>query len=143
MQISTSLAINASPQQVWQVLTNFNSYPTWNPFIKSICGELQEGKALTATMQQANSKPMTFKPKILTVAENKELVWLGHFLIKGLFDGEHRFELVDNKNGTTTFIQSEKFGGILIPLFKKMILEKTVKGFEMMNEALKVEVESK
>jgi hypothetical protein len=58
-------------------------------------------------------------------------------LVKGLFDGEHKFELIDNKNGTTTFIQSEKFNGILVPLFNKMLNNNTTKGFKMMNEKLK------
>jgi hypothetical protein len=143
MQISTSITINANPQQVWSVLTNFSNYPTWNPFIQNINGVLQEGKIITATMHQPNSKPMTFKPKLLKEDANKKLIWLGHLFIKGIFDGEHRFELKDNNNGTTTFVQSEKFSGILVPLLKKMILQKTVKGFEMMNAALKVECEGR
>ena len=47
------------------------------------------------------------------------------------------FELIDNKNGTTTFIQSEKFKGILVPLFKKMLDYNTVNGFNAMNKKLK------
>jgi hypothetical protein len=50
--------------------------------------------------------------------------------------------LIDNLDGTTTFIQSEKFGGILLPLFKKMLDVNTKEGFESMNKALKDRVES-
>lgn len=67
---------------------------------------------------------------------------MGHLFIKGLFDGEHSFELIDNLDGTTTFIQSEKFEGILIPLFKKMLDVNTKEGFESMNKALKARVEN-
>jgi hypothetical protein len=50
--------------------------------------------------------------------------------------------LIDNQNGTTTFVQSEKFTGILIPLLTKMLDQKTLKGFIDMNEALKLHAES-
>jgi len=58
-------------------------------------------------------------------------------LFPGLFDGEHKFELIDNNNGTTTFVQSEKFTGILVPLFRKMLDVNTRNGFSLMNEKLK------
>ena len=69
--------------------------------------------------------------------------WLGHLWFSGLFDGEHKFELIDNGNGTTTFIQSEKFKGILVPLFNKMLDKNTVNGFNDMNRKLKVLAELK
>ena len=80
---------------------------------------------------------MTFKPTVLAFEKNKEFRWIGHLLFPGLFDGEHKFELNDNRNGTTTFKQSEKFAGILVPLFKKMLDNNTKKGFEEMNKKLK------
>ena len=46
---------------------------------------------------------MTFKPKVLTYQVNKEFSWIGHLLFTGLFDGKHKFELIDNGNGTTIF----------------------------------------
>ena len=65
------------------------------------------------------------------------LVGQGKLLFKGLFDGAHKFEIVDNKNGTTTFIQSETFTGILVPIFAKQLDNNTRKGFEEMNKKLK------
>ncbi len=38
-QIETEILINAKPDKVWQVLTDFESHSKWNPFIKSISGE--------------------------------------------------------------------------------------------------------
>ncbi len=84
---------------------------------------------------------MTFTPRVLAFEKNKEFRWLGHLFIKGLFDGEHRFELTDNSDGSTTFRQSEQFGGILVPLFNKMIEVNTRNGFEAMNKKLKERAE--
>ena len=117
-EINTDVVIEANPEKVWKVLTNFDNYPNWNPFIKSINGDVKVGNTIIIRIEPPQSKGMTFKPKVLTYDANKELSWLGHLLFSGLFDGEHKFEIVDNKNGTTTFRQSEKFSGILISLFK-------------------------
>ena len=32
---------------------------------------------------------MTFRPEVLRCEPGRELRWLGHFLVPGLFDGEH------------------------------------------------------
>ncbi len=65
-----------------------------------------------------------------------------HLIFPGLFDGEHKFELIDNGDGTTLFRQSEKFGGILVPFFNKMLDVNTVNGFNQMNQKLKELAES-
>ncbi len=140
-EIKTQITINASPEKVWSILMDFKNYPQWNPFIKTIEGEVLVGKKMKAKLQPPGAKGMVFKPIILKVEKNKTFIWLGHLLMPGLFDGEHIFELVDNQNGSTTFIQREKFKGILVPLFKKMLDVNTVNGFEQMNSALKKQAE--
>lgn len=136
-EIKTEILIHATPEKVWSILTNFENYPNWNPFIKFIKGEVKVGNKITARIEPPEANGMTFKPKILTYEVNKELSWIGHFLFTGIFDGEHKFELIDNGNGTTTFKQSEKFKGILVPLLKKQLDYNTRKGFEQMNNKLK------
>jgi hypothetical protein len=64
------------------------------------------------------------------------LEWLGHLLVPGIFDGRHRFELAEASDGSTLFIQSETFSGILIPFFGSM-LKDTERGFAAFNDALK------
>lgn len=139
-QLSTQITINANPQKVWQVLTNFANYG-WNPFIKSIKGDAVVGKTIEVFLQPEGQKGMVFKPKVLSYNANKRFSWLGHFIIPGLFDGEHIFELIDNGNGTTTFIQRENFKGILVPFLKKMLNGPTKQGFEAMNQKLKEQAE--
>lgn len=140
-ELKTSIQIMAKPSAVWSVLMDFESYPHWNPFIKSIKGNAEKDTFIEARIEPPDAKGMIFKPKVLNCEDNKSFRWLGHFFIKGLFDGEHHFELIDNNDGSTTFVHSEKFSGILIPLFSKMLDNNTKRGFEMMNEALKKRVE--
>jgi len=136
IKISTSITINSTPEKIWNVLTDFNSYPKWNPFINSIIGKPIKGSKI-----EVNIGTMQFTPLILECTPNLELKWIGKLFFSGLFDGKHRFYLTGNNNGTTTLIHSESFSGILIPIFKKKILTNTKEGFEKMNIALKRVVE--
>jgi len=133
-EISTQINIDATPQKVWKVLTDFEAYPSWNPFILAVKGNIAEKSRIEINVKPKDSKAMVFKPTVLKVSPNRELRWLGSLMVKGLFDGEHRFELQDNGDGTTTFIHSENFSGIFIRFFDT---EKTKAGFEMMNQRLK------
>ncbi len=142
-EINTEILINTTPDKVWTILVDFNSYPEWNPFIKSITGDVVVGSTITTRLQPPGASGMTFKPKVLVFEKNKELRWLGNLLFPGLFDGEHKFELIDNGNGTTTFKQCEKFRGILVPLFRKMLDINTTNGFNLMNQKLKELAEQK
>lgn len=135
-QIKTSITINASKERIWKILTDFENYPEWNSFIKSVIGEVKVGNQIKIKLQG-----MTFKPIVLTFNENTEIKWLGHLWFKGLFDGEHKFKLTDNGNRTTDFEQSESFSGILVRLFAKSLDKDTKNGFEQMNKELKVRAE--
>ena len=135
-EIKTEITINATPEKIWDVLTNFNNYSDWNPFILSLTGDVKEGNKIKVVFEE-----MTFKPKVKSFENNQNLEWLGHLFIPGLFDGRHKFELIGNNDGTTTLIHSEKFKGILVPLFKKKLIRDYTPRFESMNEALKKVVE--
>jgi hypothetical protein len=140
--LRTEIEIQAPTARVWEVLTDFGSYPDWNPFIRSISGKPREGARLEARIQPPGGRAMTFKPTVLAVTPERELRWLGRLLVPGLFDGEHSFRLEPAGEGRVRFVQSERFGGLLVPLFGKT-LEKTERGFEAMNAALKERAESR
>ena len=139
-EIRTEITIKAPREKVWKTFTNAESYAQWNPFIKSLTGNLKVAEQITVLLQPPGGNVMTFRPKVLVFEENKEFRWLGKLFFKGLFDGEHYFQFKDNQDGSTTFVHGEKFTGILVPLFAG-ILVKTEKGFQLMNEALKEQVE--
>jgi hypothetical protein len=140
-EITTAVVIKAEPGKVWNILTDFTNYPQWNPFIRSIKGQVQVGNTITARIEPPQAKGMTFKPVVLVFEPNKEFRWKGKLLVNGLFDGEHSFELIDNRDGTTTFIHKEKFSGLLVPLFKNMLDHNTRAGFNAMNHSLKLKAE--
>lgn len=142
-RIETKVTINASPEQVWGTLTDFQAYPDWNPFIVNLKGKPAVGTTLEAHLKLGNKAPQVFKPKVLVAQVGSEFRWRGKLFVRGLFDGEHFFKIRSLKDGQTELIHGEEFSGILSGLILKMIGADTVQGFERMNEALRVRVEAK
>jgi hypothetical protein len=135
--LKTEIIINSSPEKIWRILTEFKNYPNWNPFITSLTGNFEVGKKIMVRIEPPGAKVLSFTPTVTGFEPNKKLSWLGVFLMKGIFDGEHLFELEDNGNGTTMLTQSEHFFGILVPLFKKWLDNNTRRGFKAMNIKIK------
>lgn len=138
--ISTEIIIHAPREKVWAILTDFNNYYSWNPFIVQSSGQAVVGSRLVNTMKNGKGT-MVFKPVVLTVKQNEYFDWLGSLFIKGLFDGHHYFKLEDLGNGQTRLTQGENFSGILAGLLLISIGKQTRKGFEKMNEAVKERAE--
>lgn len=92
MKIKTEIIINAGKEKVWEILTDFGNYHSWNPFIIQSQGQAIAGSKLTNTMKNGDGT-MTFSPKVLKVEQNRYFDWLGKLWMKGLFDGHHYFEI--------------------------------------------------
>ena len=140
-RIHIEIVIRAPAARIWQVLTDFASFPDWNPFIRRAEGQLRTGGKLEIHIQPGTSKGMTFRPTLLAVDPERELRWLGRLGIPGVFDGEHRFELEARPDGSCLFRHREEFRGLLVPLLRKSLDHDTKPGFEAMNRALKARAE--
>jgi hypothetical protein len=141
-EICTKILINASPTIIWDIITDFKSYGTWNPFIREISGVIKEGSTIQVFIKPPNSNGMKFKPKVLKYEPEKEVRWIGKLWIPKIFDGEHSLTIQKIEENKVLFIQKEQFKGILVPLFTNM-LKNTKLGFQMMNQKLKQEAEKK
>ncbi|WP_370573874.1 SRPBCC family protein [Methanomethylovorans sp.] len=135
-RICTTVNIEASSQDVWEILADLNEYQTWNPFIVRVFGKPQPGEKLDVRLKVA-SLSFDLKPMVLIAEINREIRWRGYFLVKGLFDGEHLFRIEEMEDGSVHFINCEKFTGVLVPLFMYLIKKDTENGFNAMNEQLK------
>jgi hypothetical protein len=139
--LESHIDINATPDQVWAVLTDFAAFAEWNPFLTAITGAPGPGQRLAVRFQPPNARGMTLKPTVTAYEPNRRLTWLGHFLLPRVFDGAHEFTLAANGRGGTAFTQRETFRGALVPFFGGT-LARTLEGFEQMNQALKQRAES-
>ncbi|MFL6136767.1 MAG: SRPBCC family protein [Frankiaceae bacterium] len=135
-EISTWIDVAAPGMVVWAVLTDFGSYPEWNPFITRIEGVAAPGQRLRVRIAPPGSRAMTFRPRVLVADPGRELRWLGRLLVPGLCDGEHSITLTETGPAACRVTQAEAFRGALVPLLRRS-LGRTTEGFRLMNEALR------
>jgi hypothetical protein len=143
-ELRTEIEFEGTPGEVWEVLTDLAAYPAWNPFLREIEGELRPGARLRVRFQPVGERGITMRPTVRAIEPGRELRWLGHLLVPGIFDGEHRFRIEGAGPGRVRFVQSERFGGVLLPLMWARLRDGgTAKGFRAMNEALARRVEER
>ena len=141
-ELRSQIEIGATAERVWQVLTDFAAYPEWNPFIRRVNGRPEVDEQLVVRMRPTGAKGLTFRPTVMRVEPNRQLRWLGHLLVPGLFDGEHIFEIEELDQGRVLFTQREVFKGLLVPLLARSLDLDTQRGFEEMNRALRERAET-
>jgi hypothetical protein len=150
-EVRTEITIHAAPAKVWSLLLDFPSYPLWNPFILRIRGIPELGATLECCPRlPGNRRPMTFRPRITRLEPERTFAWTGHFLLPGLADGVHFFEILPLeesptpdttgppwKRGGIRLVHRQEYRGPLVPVFWAFFGRRTRQGFEQMNEALK------
>src|SRR5215207_2968096 len=120
-RLHTEIEIQAASDRVWEALTDFAAYPSWNPFIVQADGQPVPGARLELQMCLPGRRPMTFRPEVLEATPGHRLRWLGHLLVPGLFDGEHIFTIEPSGPGQVRLTQQEEFRGLLAPLILAFI----------------------
>ncbi|TPV97077.1 MAG: SRPBCC domain-containing protein [Myxococcales bacterium FL481] len=141
-EIRTEIEIDASTANVWDTLMAFDRYAEWNPFVRQLEGQPTVGSRLRAHLKNPGGTQMTVKPVVTHVEPQRRFAWLGNLMVKGLFDGQHFFELEPLDDTRSRFVHREEFRGLLLPFLRGMLDRDTRQGFERMNRALKARVEA-
>lgn len=139
-EIRAETTIHAPIERVWQILTDADRLPDWNPFLTRMRGELRRGARLEVRIRPPGRRAMTFRPVVRVAEPPHRLAWLGRLGLPGIFDGEHTHTLERVDADTTRYVQSERFRGALVP-FTAGVLRATEAGFRAMNDALRERAE--
>lgn len=138
--ITTMIDIDATPEQVWEVLSDFSNYGEWSNFSK-VDGVPQRGSKLAMKMPG-----MSFGATVTAASPAEKLEWSASIINEAFFCGRHRFVLTPNADGTTHFSNIETFSGALVWPFQSLFKNNKkgrANGYDGFNHALKKRVESK
>ncbi|WP_414657115.1 SRPBCC family protein [Deinococcus sp. VB343] len=139
--VEAETVIDASPERVWRVMADTAAYPEWNPVIVRLTGELRAGETVEFVNRGLDGQTMTFRPRILKAEAGRELRWLGHLWVPGLFDGEHYFVLSALPGGKTRLQHGEHFRGVLVPAVSGWLDRAIRPNYARLNAALKERAE--
>lgn len=136
--IHAAIRIKATPRQVWELLTDFASYPQWNPLIRRADGSPKTGERIELSLQPPGAGTIVYRPEVLKSEPEYELRWRGRLLSGWVCESEHIFRIEPLSPDEVKFSQIEIFKGVLRPLFLSSLEKPLQKGFELMNITLKV-----
>jgi len=75
--VSTTIEIAATPDNVWAVLADLANYQKWHPVYLGVTGQLTAGSMLSiTTTHPTTGRTMTAKVKVRTAEPETELQWV-------------------------------------------------------------------
>jgi len=140
-ELSTIISISAPISEVWNILTDFENWPAWNPIVNKTSGSISMGSALKVTMSGSDGKDaQSYSPMITKFEEPNYFRWRAKMMAEFLFTNDKVLELSSDGEGTK-IVHKELFSGMLVPLFWNKLSQGVTPMLESMNEALKKEAE--
>lgn len=136
---STKIAIGATPETIWALLTDAPGYPAWNTTIDKVDGHIALGEKIT--VHAKISPGQAFPVKVAELVPNERMVWLGGAPLKFIFKGERVFTLTKQPDGTVEFAMREAFTGLFAGMIGKSIPD-LQPAFEEFAAALKKRAEA-
>ena len=140
VELRTEIEINAPAARVYAALTDFASYPDWNPYVKSLEGELVVGSKLRLVVSTGDGSERVVRARWSRVEPDRVLGWESTPWLRGWLDGRHFFELFPLDPGRTRLVHGEDLSGRLVQHMGRR-LTSMARGFVGMNEALRRRVE--
>ncbi|WP_196889190.1 SRPBCC family protein [Aureivirga sp. CE67] len=136
--VYTSIVINATPNQVWEVLTDFEKMPNWSSTFKGLEGDVRDGGQINALFL-TQGQVIGF-PHALIYDEGVSYGWSDEIItIPGIVD--NHFYTIENCGSEVLFVQTDEFTGNNenIPAFG--LANAVLEGYQTFNKELKEEVE--
>mgnify|MGYP005847925209 CR=1 FL=1 len=136
----TEIIIDASPKQVWSVLTDTESYSKWNEIILKMDGKIiDKGKVDVLFKAGPKAKPQLYHHDTLHVEDGVQFYW-SDVQTMGIKD-RHCFRVEAIEGGKSKFIHSDQVMGGMTLLFGKLASRTQIEVYPLFNRALKAEVE--
>lgn len=135
----TEILIRAGRADVWRSLTDFGSYPEWNPLVRWLRGELRPGGEIRMFIAPLNR---SFPARIQAFLENEEMTWVGTVISPWILSGEHYYRLRAENARTTRLLHGESFRGLASGFISRSVLRRMESAFVAHNWALKRRVEA-
>ncbi len=89
-EFKASTTITASPEKIWEILTDGSRYPEWEPSVTRLEGRIAPGETLKVHSKLSPGR--TFPVKVTEFTPGRRMTWEGGMPL-GLFKGVRSFTL--------------------------------------------------
>ena len=131
---SCEIEIAAAPEVAWDVLTDIDRWPSWNPAVKSVSleGGIDEGSKF-----RWKAGPGTIKSTIRDVEKPWRIAWSGtSFGIKAI-----HVHTLEPRDGRTLVMTEESYDGLVARLFHGRLQKTLDNALQSELQHLKAEAE--
>jgi hypothetical protein len=143
-ELRSFVDIDATPERVWEVLTDVHAWPQWNRFITRAEGTFAVGERVSLTVPPLNAfLRVSLRLTVLEVTPCRRLRFglaMARLGIPGLFSTEHTLTLSDEGGGVRLW-EDAQFRGLLVPLVSRSLNRVHSSAFDATNAALKDRIE--
>lgn len=137
-RFASKVAIRATPQRVWDLLTQLHDWPRWNTTVTGVVGKVAMGEKVVVRVKVAPGQ--AFPVRVTTLEAPRKMVWRGGMPIGALFKGERTYLLHSTRDGEVEFSMEEVFDGLLAGLITRSIPD-LQPAFDEFARCLKAEAE--
>ncbi len=127
-EFSASTTIDASPETIWNILTDAAAYPAWDPTVLRIEGAIGPGEKIRPVIRLSPEQSPPFK--VTGFVPGREMTWRGGIRL-GLLKIVRTYSLKPLEDGRTELSVQERIGGLLQPIFSNSLpgLSRTYSAF--------------
>ena len=143
-ELRTSVDVHATPEVVWEVITDVPAYPQWAAVLTGAEGTFDDGGRVTLHFPPGN--PLlrtTVSARAVEMTPCRRLSFglrLARLGTPGLLDTEHTITLTPQDDGVRLWM-AIRFSGLLLPLLTRSLNRDRAPGFEPMPTRLKARIE--
>lgn len=115
---SATATITASSDRIWEILTDADKFPEWEPGVIRIEGTIALGEKITVYTKLSPDR--AFPVTVSEFVPGKKMVWSSSMPL-GLFKGERTFTLTPVGEDKVEVVTKEEFSGPLLFLIGRTI----------------------
>ena len=141
LKIEHRIGVQTPAPVIWEMVSDINGWPAWNPLYPKASGEIQFGSVLELEVAIPGEKPRTIRPKIRDWTPNEQIIW-DLQLMGGLIRSTRYIEIETLDNGNCIFSNGEIFEGLGMGLIGRQVRRRIKAGFTAFGETVRDRAEA-
>ena len=141
LKIEHRIGVRTSAPVIWEMISDINGWPAWNPLYPKAKGEVQFGAELELEVALPGEAPRAIKPKIRDWTPNEQIIW-DLSMMGGLIRSIRYIEIETLDNGNCIFSNGEIFDGPLMSFIPRKLRRAIKAGFTGFGETVRDRAEA-
>ena len=141
LKIEHRIGVQTPAEPIWEMVSDINGWPAWNPLYPKASGQVQFGARLDLTVAIPGEAPREIHPTIQDWTPNEQIIWTLSML-GGLIRSTRYIEIETLENGNVIFSNGEIFEGRLRFLIDRKRQRAIKRGFTAFGETVRDRAEA-